>query len=126
MQPKMFVTLHSPDEIRDFCRFCNQFDDAIDLLSGPMMTDAKSLMGSLLMDYSKPIEVVYQCYDDVDSFNALKRRRKLSSPLLIRKRLLPVGNNPLSIFPLSSLGRGFYCSMAVFNFFIIRFSRRLM
>ena len=72
MQPKMFVTLHSPDEIRDFCRFCNQFDDAIDLLSGPMMTDAKSLMGSLLMDYSKPNEVVYQCYDDVDSFNAFK------------------------------------------------------
>ena len=72
MKPKMFVTLHSPEEIREFCRFCNQFDDTIDLLSGQMITDAKSLMGSLMVDYSKPIEVVYQCYDDVDSFQAFK------------------------------------------------------
>ena len=72
MQPKMFVTLHSPEEIRDFCRFCNQFDDAIDLLSGQMITDAKSLMGSLMVDYSKPIEVVYQCYDGVDNFLAVQ------------------------------------------------------
>ncbi len=72
MQPKMFVTLHSPEEIQDFCRFCNQFDDAIDLLSGHTITDAKSLMGSLMMDYSKPIEVVYQCYDDTDNFLAFK------------------------------------------------------
>ena len=72
MQSKMFVTLHSPEEIREFCRFCNQFDDAIDLLSGQTITDAKSLMGSLMVDYSKPIQVVYQCYDDVDSFEDFK------------------------------------------------------
>lgn len=73
MQPKMFVTLHSPDEVREFCRFCNQFDDAIDLLSGQMITDAKSLMGSLMVDCSKPVEVVYQCYDDMDNFEAFKK-----------------------------------------------------
>ena len=77
MQPKMFVTLHSPEEIREFCRFCNQFDDAIDLLSGQMITDAKSLMGTLalgsaaglsLMIHSNPSPSTEQLLSQVACF----------------------------------------------------------
>ena len=49
--------LDSVDKVKDFVREVSKFETDIDLVSSRFIVDAKSLMGILSLDLTKPIEV---------------------------------------------------------------------
>ncbi len=65
----MTICFKDRDDAIAFVSVCNEFDDAIDLVYGKNVIDAKSLMGVLSLDLSNEFKIVYKCYDDVDDFN---------------------------------------------------------
>lgn len=65
----MTIRFKDRDDAISFVSVCNEFDDAIDLVYGKNVIDAKSLMGVLSLDLSNEFKIVYKCYDDVDDFN---------------------------------------------------------
>lgn len=73
MREKLYITFHSEDDIRHFVDTCNEFDDAIDIRVHKMSTDAKSILGMLLMKTEEPLEIEYACYDDEDNYEEFKQ-----------------------------------------------------
>ena len=67
-QEKLFVTFTSEEDIIRFVDICCNYDDAIDVKADKMSTDAKSVMGMLLMKLGQPLEIEYDCYDDTDNY----------------------------------------------------------
>lgn len=65
---KLFITFHSEEEIVSFVDVCNKYDDAIDIRIGKFLTDAKSMMGMLLISLNIPHEIIYECFDDKDDY----------------------------------------------------------
>lgn len=53
----MNIILDSVDKVKDFVREMSKFETDIDLVSSRFIVDAKSLMGILNLDLTKPIEV---------------------------------------------------------------------
>ena len=53
----------------------NEVDFKVELVSGPYIIDAKSIMGLFSLDLSKPIELQAYCKDD-GTFAAYKERIK--------------------------------------------------
>ena len=53
----MNIILDSVDKVKDFVREVSKFETDIDLVSSRFIVDAKSLMGILRLDLTKPIEV---------------------------------------------------------------------
>ena len=53
----MNIILDSVDKVKDFVREMSKFETDIDLVSSRFIVDAKSLMGILRLDLTKPIEV---------------------------------------------------------------------
>ena len=49
------VNLNSVEKVRAFVNSVNTFDSEFDLVSGRFVIDAKSIMGILSLDLSKPI-----------------------------------------------------------------------
>jgi phosphotransferase system HPr-like phosphotransfer protein len=47
---------------------CNKFDDAIDIKTDKSVTDAKSVMGMLLLCLDTPHEIKYECFDEEDNY----------------------------------------------------------
>ena len=72
MREKLYITFHSEDDIRHFVDTCNEFDDAIDIRVQKMSTDAKSILGMLLMKLEEPLEIEYKCYDDEDNYEEFR------------------------------------------------------
>jgi phosphotransferase system HPr-like phosphotransfer protein len=64
----MFITFHSRDEILSFVNTCNKFDDAIDIKTDKSVTDAKSVMGMLLLCLDTSYEIIYECFDGEDNY----------------------------------------------------------
>lgn len=53
----MNIILDSVDKVKDFVREVSKFETDIDLVSSRFIVYAKSLMGILSLDLTKPIEV---------------------------------------------------------------------
>lgn len=66
------VTFHSKDEIIHFVETCCKYDDAIDIKVDKRSTDAKSVMGMLLLKLNEPLEIEYGCFDDTDSYGEFR------------------------------------------------------
>lgn len=56
----------------DFVDVCNQYDDAIDIRTDKLLTDAKSMMGMLLATLNMPHEIIYECFDDKDDYQKFR------------------------------------------------------
>ena len=65
---KLYITFRSEDDIIQFVEVCCKYDDAIDVKVNKKSTDAKSILGMLLMKIGQPLEIEYACYDDVDNY----------------------------------------------------------
>ena len=60
------VNLNSVEKVRAFVNSVNTFDSEFDLVSGRFVIDAKSIMGILSLDLSKPITLnIYSDYDAI-------------------------------------------------------------
>ena len=58
------VNLNSVEKVRAFVNSVNTFDSEFDLVSGSFVIDAKSIMGILSLDLSKPITLNIYSDDD--------------------------------------------------------------
>lgn len=54
------VLLNSMEEIQEFNRIVGQYEYEVDMVSGRYVIDAKSLMGILSLDLSKPVTIQMQ------------------------------------------------------------------
>mgnify|MGYP002542269943 FL=1 len=55
-------------EAKAFVGICNDMKFKVELLSGPYIIDAKSIMGLFSLDLSKPIELRAHCAEDGGEF----------------------------------------------------------
>lgn len=55
MMRKVSVLLETIEKARDFVSITTKYDRDIDLINGRYMIDAKSILGILTMDLSKPL-----------------------------------------------------------------------
>ena len=69
---RLWILFQSKEEIISFVDLCQDFDDAIDVRADKKRTDAKSVMGMLLLNIGEPIEIEYSCYDSEDNFLEFK------------------------------------------------------
>lgn len=63
-EEKLWITFHGKDEILHFVADCCKFDSAIDVKLDRQVTDAKSVMGMLLLQLGQPMEIVYDSYEE--------------------------------------------------------------
>lgn len=54
---KVYVCLNSIDKVKHFVNNITKFETSSDLISGRYVIDAKSVMGILSLNLSKPIEL---------------------------------------------------------------------
>ena len=67
------LMLNSINDVKDFVNIVSKYDFDVDLTSVSYVVDAKSIMGILSLNLSKPIKVEVHS-DDCDEFmNELKR-----------------------------------------------------
>lgn len=55
----MHVTLNTIEKVTDFVTVMSKLEDDVNLVSGRFVVDAKSILGILSMDLSKPIKVEF-------------------------------------------------------------------
>lgn len=67
-QEKLYITFQSQNDIIRFVDICCKYDDAIDVKADKMSTDAKSVLGMLLVKLDEPLEIEYGCYDEEDDY----------------------------------------------------------
>ena len=60
------ISLNSIDKVKSFVNAITQFEFDFDLVSGRYVIDAKSIMGIISLDLSKPIELVIHAEDHLD------------------------------------------------------------
>lgn len=72
-EEKLYIIFHSEDEIIRFVDVCCSYDDAIDIKVEKMSTDAKSILGMLLLKVEQSLEIEYGCYDDKDNYMQFRR-----------------------------------------------------
>lgn len=67
------ISLNSIEKIKSFVNAVAKFDYDFDLVSGRYIIDAKSIMGILSLDLSKPIELNIHAENDIEEIlEALK------------------------------------------------------
>ena len=64
------ISLNSIDKVKSFVNDITKFDYDFDLVSGRYVIDAKSIMGILSLDLSKPIIVNIENPDTYESFKS--------------------------------------------------------
>lgn len=69
---KLFITFRSEEDIIAFVEVCCEYDDAIDIRVGKMLTDAKSILGMLLLKTGETFEIEYGCYDSEDNYSQFR------------------------------------------------------
>lgn len=67
------VQLESMDEIQEFNRVISQCQYEVDMVSGRYVIDAKSLMGILSVDLSRPVELQIQGKPEEEFQEKLKK-----------------------------------------------------
>ena len=80
------VVLNSPEEVKEFVKAASQCDAEIDLKSGSIYLDAKSLLGVLSMGIKKELKVM--CVKDDEKFfrSGLKILHAMSAKYVAVKR----------------------------------------
>lgn len=68
---KLFVHLQSINDVKEFVRIANNYDCNINLISGSISIDSKSIMSIFSLDLSNPIEVEILDDDCEDLINQL-------------------------------------------------------
>lgn len=66
---KMLVDLKSVEDAKKFVEIVRKYDYSVDILSQQYVIDAKSILGLLSLDLSKPLEVYIRnddCHDLVE------------------------------------------------------------
>lgn len=58
------VSLNSIDKVKSFVNTTSQYSCDFDLISGRYVIDAKSIMGIISLDLSRPIELSIHASDD--------------------------------------------------------------
>ena len=67
------ISLNSIDKVKSFVNDLTKFDTDFDLVSGRYVIDAKSIMGIVSLDLSKPIDLNIHSESSVDEIvNILK------------------------------------------------------
>ena len=61
---KMRVKLSSPEDIRKFVEVASRYSQNMELVLGRYTVDAKSILGILSLDLSKPLDLVVSDYVD--------------------------------------------------------------
>ena len=61
---KMRVKLSSPEDIRKFVEIASRYKQDMELMLGRYVVDAKSILGILSLDLSKPLELIVSDYVD--------------------------------------------------------------
>lgn len=61
---KMRVKLSSPEDIRKFVEITSRYKQDMELMLGRYIVDAKSILGILSLDLSKPLELIVSDYVD--------------------------------------------------------------
>ncbi len=69
----MRINLRTVNEIEDFVNIANRFSDGIDVSSGRNSVDAKSIMGVLSLDLSRPLQVSVNGVQKEYIYEALKK-----------------------------------------------------
>ena len=69
---KLFITFRSEEDIIAFVEVCCEYDDATDIRAGKMLTDAKSILGMLLLKTGETFEIEYGCYDREDNYSQFR------------------------------------------------------
>jgi len=67
------VLLGSMEEIQEFNCIVSQYEYEIDMVSGRYVIDAKSLMGILSLDLSKPVTIQMQGTPDREFLEKMKK-----------------------------------------------------
>lgn len=75
----LMVDLSKVDDVKIFCDITSQIPYDIDLARGNCFVDAKSIMGIMGFDLSKPIEVILHCQNEEDykEFTTLLDKHKI-------------------------------------------------
>lgn len=81
---RLWILFQSKEEIVRFVDTCQDFDDAIDVRADKRRTDAKSVMGMLLLNIGEPLEIEYSCYDSEDNF--LKFKETVMSQYQVKEK----------------------------------------
>lgn len=68
----LYITFHSEEEIVRFVDTCCKYDDAIDVRVDKKTTDAKSILGMLLIKLEEPVLLEYGCYDEEDNYSQFR------------------------------------------------------
>lgn len=68
----LYITFHSKEDIIRFVNTCQQYDDAIDVIVDKVATDAKSILGMLLIPTEEPVCIDYGCYDEKDDYQEFR------------------------------------------------------
>ncbi|MBR3306232.1 MAG: HPr family phosphocarrier protein [Lachnospiraceae bacterium] len=66
------VLIDSIDKVKAFVNKIGRFDYDFDLISGRYVIDAKSIMGVLSLDISKPIQLDIHVNDESDAAEIMK------------------------------------------------------
>ncbi len=66
---KALVLLDSVDKVKDFVCISSKFEAELDLVNGRYVIDAKSIMGILTIDLSKPM--ILQIHDGRESIESI-------------------------------------------------------
>lgn len=69
---KLLIRFRSEDDILRFVETCEKYDDAIDVIAEKRRTDAKSVLGMLLMKQGEKLVIDYRCYDNENNFQEFK------------------------------------------------------
>ena len=60
------ISLNSIDKVKSFVNDLSKFETDFDLVSGRYVIDAKSIMGIISLDLSKPIDLNIHAEDNLD------------------------------------------------------------
>jgi len=66
--PAFDISLNSITDVKNFVNIVNKYSCDIELKSGKYIVDAKSIMGILSLDLSKPIKIEFNC-DNSEQIN---------------------------------------------------------
>jgi len=68
---KKQINLTTIEQAQQFVSICMALDFKVELVSDPYVVDAKSIMGLLSLDFSKPITVQAHCAADDPFFDRI-------------------------------------------------------
>lgn len=69
---RLTIIFEAKQDIIDFVEVCNKYDDAIDIRADKRSTDAKSIMGMLLLETGREFIIEYGCYDAEDNYEEFR------------------------------------------------------